>query len=155
MKFDFSITEKLKLEIKATTKNTRTHHFRHEQLMTEVYDIYVLSYLLRHDDEGLSLLELINESKTYLSYDPRKLVKINLVLKNVSQERLDNFRFNNDYTRANMHFYKAEDIPKFNESSPSGVINAEYDCVLDNVKSIENIEAIHIIKTNIEDNEHE
>lgn len=41
MKFDFSISEKVKLEVKATVKNIRTHHFRHEQLMTEVYDIFV------------------------------------------------------------------------------------------------------------------
>ena len=59
----FSISEKLKLEIKSTTKNSRTHHFRHEQLMTELYNIYVLSYMFRYDDEGLSLWELILESK--------------------------------------------------------------------------------------------
>ena len=63
MKFDFSISEKVKLEVKATVKNIRTHHFRHEQLMTEVYDIFVLSYLLRYDDEGLSLFELLMSCK--------------------------------------------------------------------------------------------
>ena len=30
MKFDFSFTDSLKLEVKATTKAFRTHHFRHE-----------------------------------------------------------------------------------------------------------------------------
>lgn len=43
MKFDFSISEKIKLEVKASVKNSRTHHFRHEQLMTEVYNIFVIS----------------------------------------------------------------------------------------------------------------
>ena len=106
MKFDFSITEKVKLEIKATTKNSRTHHFRHEQLMTEVYDIYILSYMLRYDDEGLPLYELLIKSKEYLSFDPRKLLKINQVLKNVSEERLKSLKFNQDFTEVNMHFYK-------------------------------------------------
>lgn len=137
MKFDFSISEKIKLEIKATTKNSRTHHFRHEQLMTEIYDIYILSYMLRYDDEGLPLYDLLVQSKEHLASDPRKLLKINQVLKNVSEERLKSLRFNQDFTEANMHFYKAEDIPKFNEVTPNGVANAEYDCVLDNVSYID------------------
>lgn len=137
MKFDFSITEKVKLEIKATTKNSRTHHFRHEQLMTEVYDIYILSYMLRYDDEGLPLYELLINSKEYLSFDPRKLLKINQVLKNVSEERLKSLKFNQDFTESNMNFYKAIDIPKFNENTPNGVANAEYDCILDNVNYTE------------------
>jgi hypothetical protein len=32
-----------------------------------------------------------------------------------------------------MHIYSASDIPKFNEVTPNGVANAEYDCVLDNI----------------------
>lgn len=137
MKFDFSISEKVKLEVKATVKNTRTHHFRHEQLMTEVYDIYVLSYLLRYDDEGLSLFDLLMICKDFLSNDSRKLLRINYVLKNAGEERLKYMRFNSDYTEANRHFYRAADIPKFNQNTPQGVANAEYDCVLDNVKFIE------------------
>lgn len=137
LKFDFSISEKLKLEIKSTTKNSRTHHFRHEQLMTELYNIYVLSYMFRYDDEGLSLWELILESKYYLENDARKLLKINQILKNVSEERLKNLKFNRDYTEKNMHFYEAANIPKFNESTPNGVSNAEYDCVLDNIDYID------------------
>ena len=137
MKFDFSISEKVKLEVKATVKNTRTHHFRHEQLMTEVYDIFVLSYLLRYDDEGLSLLDLLMTCKEFLSNDSRKLLRINYVLKNVGEDRLKYMRFNCAYTEANRHIYRAADIPKFNQNTPRGVANAEYDCVLDNVKFIE------------------
>lgn len=146
MKFDFSISEKIKLEIKATTKNSRTHHFRHEQLMTELYDVYVLSYILRYDDEGLPLYDLIIKSKEYLSYDPRKLLKINQVLKNVSEERLQNLRFNQDFTDANMHFYRAADIPKFNQNTPPGVVNAEYDSVMDNVNYINEGYIINLFK---------
>lgn len=150
MKFDFSISEKTKLEIKATTKNSRTHHFRHEQLMTEIYEIFILSYMLRYDDEGLSLYDIILQSKEYLASDPRKLLKVNQVLKNVSEDRLKNLRFNQGFTEANMHFYKAEDIPKFNEVTPSGVANAEYDCVLDKVDYIEDENIIQILKNVVE-----
>lgn len=145
MKFDFSISDKVKLEVKATTKNTRTHHFRHEQLMTELYDIYVLSFMLRYDDEGLPLFDLIEKSKEVLILDSRKLIKINTVIKNTSEERLKNLKFNNDYTISNMHFYKATDIPKFNQFTPSGVSNAEYDCVLDNVKYFQENEFVTLV----------
>lgn len=144
LKFDFSISEKIKLEVKATVKNTRTHHFRHEQLMTEIYDIYVLSYLLRYDDEGLSLFDLLMVCKELMSTDSRKLLRINYILKNAGEERLRDVRFNCAYTEANRHFYRATDIPKFNQNTPRGVANAEYDCVLDNVKSIEDDEFIGI-----------
>ncbi len=149
MKFDFSVSEKIKLEIKATTKNSRTHHFRHEQLMTEIYDIYVLSYMLRYDDEGLPLYDLIIQSKEYLAFDPRKLLKINQVLKNVSEERLKSLRFNQDFTEANMHFYSAIDIPKFNENTPNGVANAEYDCSLDNLLPLKETAFISLASTTI------
>lgn len=147
MKFDFSISEKVKLEVKATVKNTRTHHFRHEQLMTEVYDIFVLSYLLRYDDEGLSLFDLLMICKKYLSKDARKLLRINCVLKNAEEDRLKCMRFNRTYTEANRHIYCAEDIPKFNQNTPRGVANAEYDCVLDNVKFIEDTLFIDVARS--------
>lgn len=146
MKFDFSLSEKVKLEIKATVKNTRIHHFRHEQLMPEVYDIYVLSYLLRYDDEGLSLFNLLVICKDFLSSDSRKLLRTNYILKNVGEERLKYMRFNCVYTEVNKHFYRATDIPKFNQDTPQGVANAEYDCVLDNVRFIEDDLFIGIAK---------
>lgn len=137
MKFDFSISDKIKLEVKATTKNSRTHHFRHEQLMTEIYEIYVLSYMFRYDDEGLSLYDVLLESKRILELDSRKLLRINHYLKNVSEDRLKNLKFNEAYTESHYHFYRATDIPKFNQITPMGVSNAEYDCVLDTINYIE------------------
>lgn len=149
MKFDFSISEKVKLEVKATVKNTRTHHFRHEQLMTEVYNIFVLSYLLRYDDEGLSLYDLLLICKEFMSKDARKLMRLNYVLKNVGEDRLKYMRFNRTYTDANRHIYRAEDIPKFNQNTPSGVVNAEYDCILDNVQFVEDTLFIDIARSTL------
>ena len=149
MKFDFSISEKVKLEVKATVKNTRTHHFRHEQLMTEVYNIFVLSYLLRYDDEGLSLYDLLLICKEFMSKDARKLMRLNYVLKNVGEDRLKYMRFNRAYTDANRHIYRAEDIPKFNQNTPRGVANAEYDCILDNVQFVEDTLFIDIARSTL------
>ena len=145
MKFDFSITDTLKLEVKATTKNFRTHHFRHEQLVTDMYDIYVLSYMLRYDDEGQSLLELIHLVKPLLVNNMKKLLRVETVLKNVSEQRLDSFRFNREYTQTKRHIYPAETIPKFSETTPDGVANAEYDCNLDNLAFIDDSAFISIV----------
>lgn len=147
MKFDFSISDNVKLEVKATTQAFRTHHFRHEQLVADMYDIYIVSYMLRYDDEGVSLLDIINQAKPLLTENPKKLARVNLVLKNVSTERLAGLRFSPEYTKAKQQIFKAADIPKFNQFTPDGVANAEYDCSLENIAPIERNTFIEIIKT--------
>ena len=137
MKFDFSISEELKLEVKATTKDMRIHHFNHEQLTAINMEIFVLSFVLRQDDEGMSLLELLNECKPFFIPYKEKYIQIARYLKNTSEERLRNIRFNTDYTESKRKFFDAKDIPHFASSAPDGLINVEYDCVLENVKSID------------------
>ncbi len=149
MKFDFYFTDNLKLEVKATTKNTRVHHFRHEQLVTEMYDIYVLSYLLRHDDEGVSLLDLIEQVKPLLMRFPKKLIRIERVVKNVGEDRLKELRFSPTYTTEERHVYNAELIPKFLEYTPDGVANAEYDCDMENITYISDEDFIKIVETSL------
>ena len=146
MKFDFSFTDELKLEVKATTKQFRTHHFRHEQLVTEMYEIIVLSYMLRHDDEGVSLYDLINQVKPLFQRDYNKLLRLNKILKDVSEERLQELRFNPAYTSDNRKLYLANAIPKFEEATPEGVANAEYDCSLENIPELQEEEFVTIVK---------
>ena len=117
--------------------------------MTSVYDIYVMSYLLRHDDEGTSLFDIIYESKELLMAYPNKLLKVNSVLRSVSEDRLKSIRFNRDYTDRFCKLYRAIDIPKFNEVTPAGVSNAEYDCILDTVPDFDLSEYIKIVKSEI------
>lgn len=38
------------------------------------------------------------------------------------------------------------DIPKFNQNTPRGVANAEYDCILDNVQFVEDTLFIDIAR---------
>lgn len=145
MKFDFSVSDKLKIEVKATTKAFRTHHFRHEQLVADMFDIFIVSYMLRYDDEGVSLFEIINQAKPLLQDNPRKLCRVNLVLKNVSQERLSGLRFSPEYTAAKQQIFNAANIPKFDQYTPDGVANAEYDCSLENISSISRTDFINAI----------
>ena len=61
MKFDFSINENKRMEIKSTIKTSRTHHFKHDQLLSELYDIRIVSVMLQKNDYGESLGELIEQ----------------------------------------------------------------------------------------------
>lgn len=59
MKFDFSITEDLKIDVKSTIKSERIHKFRHDQLNSAKNKVYIISYKLQKDDQGLSLYDLM------------------------------------------------------------------------------------------------
>jgi len=153
MKFDFSLTSNVKLEIKSTLKNERRHHFKHEQLICTSHNIYILSYLLRPDDEGLSMYDLIVECKELLSKEPEKALRLINVIKDVSEQRLRDIKFDEDYIRSKRKFYKASDIPRFDEQTPEGVANAEYDCLLDNINSIMEDDVLKFFKNIVEQTE--
>ena len=136
MKFDFSITGKIKLEIKSTLKTERRHHFKHDQLLSSLYDIYVLSYLMKEDDQGISLLYLLQECKKILKEYPEKIIRIEETLYQVEGKRLEKMRFSEEYLIAYHKFFDASQLPKFQELTPDGVANAEYDCILDNIKDV-------------------
>lgn len=147
MKFDFSFSDIDKLEVKATTKSIRVHHFRHEQLVSSINNIYILSYMLRRDDCGLSLYDLLIKSRTVFSKQSSKLYRIEKILRDNDRDVLESVKFDINFTEDKMHFYKAADIPKFNEMTPNGVSNAEYDCVLDNVPIFNENDFIDKIKS--------
>ena len=152
MKFDFSISEKVKIEVKSTIKNERKHHFRHDQLAHEMFDIYVVSYMLRHDDAGLSLFELIEVTKPMIRDDPRRLLILERYLKNTSELRLKQFRFNEQLADGKRKIYRASDIPQFSEEAPTGVTNAEYDCNLDGTEPMEEAEFLAEIENDLSNN---
>ena len=56
-------------------------------------------------------------------------------------------RFNQIYTDEKMYFYSAQSIPKFKEDTPIGVSEAEYDCSLENIKSMKEKDFIDFLKS--------
>ncbi|MDR3239017.1 MAG: PD-(D/E)XK motif protein [Clostridiales bacterium] len=132
MKFDFSISAQKKLEVKTTTNELRVHHFRHEQLLSDLYDICVISILLREDDQGLSLLELIKEVRGIAMGNFNTLMYIEDFVRNFDESELSNIKFDVAYLNKNLHIYRAEDVPRFKENQPMGVSKTEYDSDLTN-----------------------
>jgi len=127
MNFDFSISEFKRIEVKSTVRSERIHHFRHEQLLSDLYDIVVASVLLRKDDAGLSLFSLIEEVRSAITQDFRTLLYIDRFIKNIPENELRALRYDETYTYENIRFYPAFSIPKFSEMQPDGVTHTEYD----------------------------
>lgn len=134
MKFDFSINESKKIEVKSTVGEKRIHKFRHEQLVTDIFDVWIVSSLLRRDDQGLSLFELANIVKNECSHNIKVFAHIENLLLNYSNDDLKNIRYNQSYTKQNLAFYRAIDVPRFKSKQPDGVSNTEYDSDLNNVQ---------------------
>ena len=111
--------------------------------------------MLRFDDEGLSLYDLIHEVKPLLAHSPKKLLRIDRVLKNVSEDRLREIKFSPEFTKEKRHFYRASSIPKFSETTPDGVANAEYDCNLDNLPFMQDEEFIIMVQDELAKEEKE
>lgn len=131
MKFDFSISEKKRLEIKSTLKSNRTHHFKHDQLLDELYDIRIVSYLMRRSDYGISLKDLVERIRDEYADNFALLMHIEELVAHVDQDQLCGIKYDEIYLKENLKYYDAKEIPHFNEKTPDGVFNAEYDCSLD------------------------
>ena len=136
MKFDFSINGKKRIEVKSTIKPNRIHRFRHEQLLSDLYDIRVISVMLQKNDRGLSLKEIINITVNKFCNDLPLIFHIEQLIRKVDECQLSEMKYDEVYTNNNIRFYKAEDIPHFEENNPDGVSNAEYDCDLSGCQSI-------------------
>lgn len=126
-KFDFSITERKKIEIKTTLKPERVHHFLQEQLNIQRYDIKIVSLMLQKDDKGLSLLELINNCKNIFSSNLSVLLHIEKTIKNIDDIQLENLKFNYDYSKDKFKIYDALNIPRLKEKTEEGVFNVQFD----------------------------
>lgn len=144
LKFDFSITSKVKLEIKSTLKRERIHRFSHEQLNSKIYDIYILSYLLQYDDCGLSLEELLDKCLPILKDYPDKTKRLLKVKYNCTSEELLAHKYSEEYSRSNMRLYNASDIPHYKDQE--GVSNAYYNSDFGNRPFIADIDIIDFLK---------
>lgn len=130
MKFDFSLNTQRRLEVKSTLKNERIHHFRHDQLLSDLYDIKIISIMLRKTDCGVTLRDVVEQIRNFYSNNFALMLHIENTISQIDEDFLYVIKYDEPYLKSNIRFYDAKDIPHFNEKSPDGVFNAEYDCHL-------------------------
>jgi len=126
LKFDFSINTSKKLEIKSTQNEERKHHFRHEQLVTDICDIVFASYLLRKDETGFSVMDAIESVRDIAYDDYPTILYIEKFIHGIPQENLASLKFDEEYTKQNLRFISAVDVDKVT-SKEIGVTSIEYD----------------------------
>lgn len=136
-KFDFSVTDKKKIEIKSTLKPERIHHFLHQQLDTDRFDIMVISIKLQKDDKGLSLFELIKICKTLFSNNFEIIFYIETIVKNIEINELEELKFNLEYAKTNFKIFDALTLPRIKEKNVDGIFNVEYDVDFSNIQNKE------------------
>lgn len=136
MKFDFSINKTKRLEIKSTLKSNRIHHFRHDQLLGSMYDIKIVSLLLQKNDQGVSLADLVDVFREEYSDDYSLMLHIDSIVSQIDEEYLLKTKYDKIYIDKNIRFFDVKAIPHFNEKTPDGVFNAEYDCDLETADSL-------------------
>jgi len=146
MKFDFSISEEKRLEIKSTLKSNRTHHFKHDQLLDELYDIRIVSFLMRKGDYGISLQNLLDRIRDEYADNYALLMHIEELVVHADQDQLCGIKYDEIHLKNNLKYYDAKEIPHFNEKSPDGVFNAEYDCCLDTSPALQEEDIFKWIK---------
>lgn len=146
MKFDFSVSEKKRIEIKSTLRPDRTHHFKHEQLLSELYDVRIVSMLLRKSDCGISLGDIVEIIRDIYADNFALMLHIETIIAKIDQDDLYSIRYDECYLKDRLRFYDASLIPHFNEKTPDGVFNAEYNCNLDMAPYLSLEEMIHWIE---------
>ncbi len=135
-KFDFSISDFKKIEVKSTLKPLRIHHFLQHQLDTSRFDIVVISVMLQKDDKGISLYDLIKMCEDRFSNNLSFLIQLETIIKKAHKEDLSDLTINYDYCTSNLKVFYAKDIPRIHEKNEDGVFNVQYDCDLTNSNSM-------------------
>ena len=137
MKFDFTFDSKKRTDVKSTIKTNRIHHFLHEQLASDIYDIHIISMLMRTSDSGLSVNNVIELLNSYgqLPLSAEKLIQ-SFISNTENSDDLDDIKFDELYLQNNLQIFNANIIPKFNCKQPNGVTKTEYDSDLSGCSTI-------------------
>lgn len=139
-KFDFSFA-KLRIEVKSSMSESRTHHFSLSQL-NPIYgtDIIIASILLNRSVVGLNIVDLIDKINGKLDNFPKQKEKLHLLVYSTLGayvEKANEIKFDYKLAKESLQFYKSEDIPKIETANiPKEVSNVRFTSNLINSKHI-------------------
>lgn len=140
-KFDFSF-DKLRIEVKSSATESRTHHFSSAQLNPiNNLEIIIASILVNTSVAGLSVIDLMNKIISKLDNFPKQKEKLHLLVYStlgIDVERVNEIKFNYELAEESLRFYKSEEIPKIESTNiPKEVSNVRFTSNLINSKPIE------------------
>lgn len=125
--FDYSAPGR-RVEVKTTLGPGRIHHFSHRQIFAlDSEQIMVVSFLLKEDDAGLSLADLIAECRIALSGTYHYL-KLEAAARRAGMEGGPDVgpRFDATAAEAGLSWYRSTELPHFRLPEPPGVSETSY-----------------------------
>jgi len=125
--FDFSSIGN-RVEIKTTIGSQRVHHFSHRQVYAlEGEEIVIASLLLREDDVGLTLQELVGECRVSL-LGTQHYLKLEKAVRRAGMDDLSIAGPAYDARQASdsLALFRSTEAPHFTMSEPSGVSETHY-----------------------------
>ncbi len=140
-KFDFSFG-KLRLEVKSSGTEIRTHHFSSSQLNPiNDTEIIIASILVNINAGGISLIEILERINNRLNSYPKQKEKLHLLVYSVlgtDIDKISEVKFDYQLAQESFKLYSSIDIPKIeNKDIPKEVSNVKFISNLLNSKSID------------------
>ncbi|MCE8159234.1 MAG: PD-(D/E)XK motif protein [Candidatus Moeniiplasma glomeromycotorum] len=134
-KFDFSISDNKKIEVKSTFDYKRKHRFSHYQLYiptNENIKVIIASCLLNYDENGKSLYDFYIELKEKILNNFSALKKLDKEIYNLGIWRSNpGLKVNFPLAISNIRFFKVNNIPHWKRLEPQGVSNTKHSVILD------------------------
>ena len=140
-KYDF-FDDNQALEVKCTSKTDRIHKFQHDQLLSEIKDHYIASIMVsENSNDGLSVLDLYEDiKKNKLPVNLINKLKKNFyrVVGSNPKEDLNELKFDLDYSKKNLMYYKLKDINTLVNNDDS-VTDISYNVDLSRKKNVDEL----------------
>jgi len=140
-KFDFSFN-KLRLEVKSSASESRIHHFSSRQLNPiNNIEIIIASVLVSSNVAGFSINDLLSRINDKIEDFPEQKEKLHLLVYStlgVDIERVNQIKFDLEFAKNSLQFYKSVNIPKIKERAiPKEVSKVKFISSLENSKPID------------------
>ena len=153
-KFDFSFG-KLRLEVKSSGTEIRTHHFSSSQLNPiNDTEIFIASVLVNINAGGISLENILERINNNLNDYPKQKEKLHLLIYSVlgtDIDKIDEIKFDYQLALESFKLFNSIEVPKIeNKDIPKEVSNVKFISNLINSKSID-IKIDELIKPHITD----
>jgi len=129
-KFDFSFG-KLRIEVKSSGTEIRTHHFSSSQLNPiNNTEIIIASILVNINAGGISLEEILGRINSRLNDYPKQKEKLHLLVYSVLGTDIDKIKevkFDYQLAQESLRFYNSLEVSKINDSDiPKEVSNVKF-----------------------------
>lgn len=132
-RFDFSYGPN-RLEVKFTTRSERIHYFTHRQIYSSgSEDIFIASIVAGEDDSGLSLRQLIQDSRRDLLGSP-DYIKLEKAVRHAGMEDPAETGpvIDASEAEASIAWFRSIEVPHFRVPEPQGVSETRYKVDLSN-----------------------